>query len=67
MSTQRRQCRIPGVLSRGQLQILCRSRWIEGVRDSLGIDRSAIDLTISGEGYEMIQGSVKPFGQTYAE
>lgn len=57
---------IPGALSKRQLKQLCRPGWIEDV--SLAndpIDYSAIDLTLSGEGYQMLEGCIKPFGESY--
>ncbi len=61
---------IPGVLSKSQLQGLCRDNYIENVDgwddDGKGpIDYSALDLTLTGEGNRMIGGSVKPFGDRY--
>src|SRR5258705_330329 len=57
---------VPGALSKGQLRQLCAPGWVEGVRleDDL-IGYSALDLTLSGEGYEMIEGCIKPFGEAY--
>ncbi len=61
---------IPGVLSKSQLRRLCRDNYIENVEgcdddDKGPIDYSALDLTLTGEGYRMIDGSVKPFGDRY--
>jgi dCTP deaminase len=58
---------VPGALSKVQLQQLCAPGWVQGVDcDSDDpIDYSALDLKLSGEGYEMIEGCIKPFGQSY--
>ncbi|MCX5644294.1 MAG: 2'-deoxycytidine 5'-triphosphate deaminase [Phycisphaerae bacterium] len=62
---------IPGVLSNEQLKDLCREGYIENVEgwedDKKGpIDYSALDLTLTDEGYRMTTGSVKPFGDRFA-
>jgi len=58
---------IPGVLSKEQVQELCKEKYIKNVKnwDSKNkgenpIDHSSIDLTLSEEGYEMVNGSIKP-------
>jgi len=58
---------IPGVLSREQVQELCKEEYIRNVRnwdstkkEENPIDHSSIDLTLSAEGYEMVNGSIKP-------
>lgn len=60
---------VPGVLSKRQLSELCHEGYIDKV-DGLGsesgpVDYSAIDLTLTDEGYRMTKGSVKPFGDRY--
>jgi hypothetical protein len=55
---------IPGALSKRQLKQLCRPGWIEDVTLANDpIDYSAVDLTLSAEGYQMLEGCIKPFGQ----
>ncbi|MFX0203816.1 MAG: 2'-deoxycytidine 5'-triphosphate deaminase domain-containing protein [Candidatus Hodarchaeota archaeon] len=60
---------IPGVLSKNQLKQLCEQGYIGNVdnwnSEDGPIDYSAIDLTLTGEGYRMVKGSVKPFGDRY--
>ena len=63
---------IPGVLSKEQIQELCPEGHIENVvdwdsddEDKNPIDYSAIDLTLTDEGYRLTKGSVKPFGDRY--
>lgn len=61
---------IPGVLSKNQIKQLCQEGYIGNVDhledDEKGpVDYSAIDLTLTGEGYRMVKGSVKPFGDRY--
>lgn len=63
---------IPGVLSKEQIQELCSEGHIEHVvdwnsnnEDKNPIDYSAIDLTLTDEGYRLTKGSVKPFGDRY--
>ena len=58
---------IPGVLSKEQIQELCKKEYIKNVKnwDSENekenpIDHSSVDLTLSEEGYEMVNGSIKP-------
>ena len=63
---------IPGVLSNQQLKDLCREGYIENVEgwedDKDGpIDYSALDLTLTDEGYRTTTGSVKPFGDRFAQ
>lgn len=54
---------IPGVLNREQMVELCREGLIIGEESLVGaISKSAIDLSLSEEAYEMTQGSVKPSG-----
>lgn len=55
---------IPGVLSDRQMRQLIVQRLImNGFRDlDEQIDHSSLDLTLSDEAYEMVSGSVKPFG-----
>lgn len=61
---------IPGVLSKEQVQELCKEEFIKNVKDwdskkkrENPIDHSSIDLTLSKEGYEMVNGSIKPTKQ----
>jgi len=62
---------IPGVLSKEQVQELCSNGYLKrvdnwnkrGKKNPIG--HSAIDLTLTDEGYEVISGSVKPFGALY--
>lgn len=57
---------VPGALSKAQLIQLCKPGWLENVpleNDPVGY--SALDLTLTGEGHEMIQGCIKPFGESY--
>lgn len=61
---------IPGVLSKKQVQELCKEEFIKNVKDwdskkkgENPIDHSSIDLTLSKEGYEMDNGSIKPTKQ----
>jgi hypothetical protein len=58
---------VPGALSKGQLEQLCAPGWIQGVKFDRGdpIDYSALDLKLTSEGYEMLEGCIKPFGQSY--
>jgi hypothetical protein len=61
---------IPGALSKNQLRGLCGDNYIENAErwdddDKGPIDYSALDLTLTSEGYRMIEGSVKPFGDRY--
>src|SRR5258706_1837220 len=57
---------VPGSLSKNQLGQLCRPGWIEKVSvENDPIGHSALDLTLSGEGYEMLEGCIKPFGEGY--
>lgn len=63
---------IPGVLSNGQLHDLLKGDFIIGTSGRsrelrAGIDASAFDLYLTDEGYEMRQGSVKPYGSDYKE
>ncbi len=61
---------IPGVLSKEQVQKLCKEKYITNVKNwnskkkgENPIDHSSIDLTLSKEGYEMVNGSIKPTKQ----
>lgn len=56
---------IPGALSNGQMKQLCKAGWIEDVINDDQIGYSAIDLTLTGEGYRMLHGCIKPFGESY--
>jgi dCTP deaminase len=57
---------VPGALSKGQLTLLCKPGWIEDISlNNDPVDYSALDLTLSGEGYQMLEGCIKPFGETY--
>jgi dCTP deaminase len=55
---------IPGVLSNSQLDEICRVGFLERSvpQNAKG---SAVDLTLSNDGYKMIQGSIKPFGKSF--
>ena len=53
---------IPGVLAREQVLMLRDAGHIRGVNDDKAIGLSAVDLCLSGEGWKMRSGSVKPFG-----
>jgi len=58
---------VPGVLNRHQMKTLVDEGLISiaGNVDEL-LDESSLDLTLSGEAYRMVHGSVKPAGgQTY--
>src|SRR5579884_1700243 len=54
---------IPGVLNRAQMKEICDRGFItgEGSLDE-ALDESSLDLSLSNEGYRMVQGSVKPPG-----
>ncbi len=61
---------IPGVLSKEQVQELCKKDFIKNVKgwdsnkkQENPIDHSSIDLTLSKEGFEMVNGSIKPTKQ----
>ncbi len=55
-----------GVLSKRQLVELCNAGFITGTSELLkNCGESAIDLSITGEVYELIRGSVKPSGPEY--
>jgi dCTP deaminase len=57
---------IPGVLSDRQVKDFISEGYVSNVSDpDTAVDFSSFDLTLSSEGYEMLQGSVKPFGQRY--
>jgi dCTP deaminase len=63
---------ITGVLCKKQVQELCSEGYIEGVAkwdsddpDENPIDYSAVDLSLTREGYRVTRGSVKPFGDRY--
>ena len=58
---------LPGVLSRRQLIDLCQKGYVRNTteKDRKKIDHSSIDLHISNEAYELLDGSVKPFGDRY--
>jgi hypothetical protein len=47
---------IPGVLSNTQMKQFCKPGWIEGPVADKQIGYSALDLTLTGEGYHMVQG-----------
>jgi len=51
------------------LRQLCKPGWIENVsfKEVDPIDYSALDLTLSEEGYEMLEGCIKPFGEQYSQ
>ncbi len=57
---------IPGVLSKNQVEQLCKESYISNYSDSgPQIDYSSIDLHLSNEGYGMIEGAIKPSGPRY--
>jgi len=57
---------LPGVLSKEQIKKLVEEGYIGGVKDfDSAADHSSIDLFLSGEGYQMLQGSIKPCGTPY--
>ena len=57
---------IPGVLSKEQVRKLCDAQHIKNVENlDEVIDHSSVDLTLSGEGYKMVNGSIKPGGFEY--
>lgn len=56
---------IPGAISNRQIKQLCKPGWIEDVTGDDQIGYSALDLTLVGEGYRMLQGCIKPFGDSY--
>jgi dCTP deaminase len=57
---------IPGALNDRQLTLLIKQGFIENAA-GCGIDYSSFDLTLGKDFYEMIEGSVKPFGGRYEE
>jgi len=63
---------IPGVLSKEQVRDLCKEECITNVKNwdskkkgENPIDHSSIDLTLSNESYEMVNGSIKPTRDNY--
>src|SRR5208283_4897998 len=52
---------IPGALTDKQVRALIQADYIENAQ-APGVDYSSFDLTLDNEGWEMIRGSVKPFG-----
>jgi dCTP deaminase len=60
---------VPGVLSEHQVTKLAKKGWLNHVNldDKNSIDGSALDLTLSCEGYRMLRGTVKPFGGSYEQ
>src|SRR6266850_4629189 len=56
---------IPGALTKIQVRALIQDGCIENAEAS-EIDYSSFDLTLDDEGWEMIRGSVKPFGGGYS-
>jgi dCTP deaminase len=58
---------IPGVLSKRQLRELCKTSYIIGAKEGDSFfDQSSIDLTLSGEGYLLTKGAIKPQGSFLA-
>jgi dCTP deaminase len=55
---------LPGVLSANQVNHLAAEGYLQHVRSD-AIGHSAVDLHLSGEGYCLPEGSVKPFGERY--
>ena len=58
---------LPGVLNYEQLGSLIECGLIKNAEKKIEADASAIDLHLSGEGYEMLKGSIKPFNKSYSE
>ncbi|MDB5158368.1 MAG: 2-deoxycytidine 5-triphosphate deaminase [Mucilaginibacter sp.] len=60
---------IPGVLSKRQLNLIIEEGFIKNAKRGKDLaetsDHSSMDLHLSGEGYEMIDGSIKPCGGEY--
>ena len=56
---------IPGALNKSQVKALIQDGCIENAQNS-AVDYSSFDLTLDEMGWEMIQGSVKPFGGGYS-
>src|SRR5260370_41301128 len=52
---------IPGVLTKIQVKALIQDGCIENAQAS-AVDYSSFDLTLEDKGWEMVRGSVKPFG-----
>ena len=52
---------IPGALTKIQVKALVQDGCIENAQAS-AIDYSSFDLTLDDKGWEMVRGSVKPFG-----
>jgi dCTP deaminase len=53
---------LPGVLSDKQLKTLADKGYISNA-DTDGIDYSSLDLHLTNEGFQMLKGSIKPFGK----
>ena len=58
---------VPGVLSENQINSLAKEGWLMDFGKPESTDGSAFDLILTGDGYRMLQGSVKPFGGSYEE
>jgi dCTP deaminase len=59
---------LPGVLNNEQMQDLIDANIIRTDSiEKIKWDASALDLHLSSEGYEMIEGSIKPFDKSYKE
>jgi dCTP deaminase len=61
---------IPGVLSAKQVVQLCQEGYLTQTESGLSVDHpsigpSSMDLHLSGEGWELPQGSIKPSGRSY--
>jgi len=56
---------IPGVLCKSQLRKLFATGYLKGKRGDELFDHSSLDLTLSGEGYFLPHGAIKPFGNDY--
>jgi dCTP deaminase len=54
---------IPGVLGKRQIVALSKGGYIENANGT--IDQSSLDLTLTSEAYELLEGSVKPFGRPH--
>ena len=57
---------LPGVLNCEQLGSLIECGLIKNADNKIDSDASALDLHLSGEGYEMFKGSIKPFNRSYS-
>ena len=58
---------LPGVLNKEQMESLKSAHLLLDVTHEIDEDASALDLHLSDKGYEMIQGSIKPFNKNYKD